>query len=349
MLYRYFTFLFFAFVWTSSSLATLVGMQELFNNELKHTVILGSDCHLSGDKGQVSDCMELIKKYKALPIVEGGLLDDSGKPQIDTMLLGALIKKLAKEDINTFLPEFREGYIYLARVMLKSLGKNYKEIEELWHTLAIKNTVYHGWFLARENAEKALQGVKDSIFELRDAQVISADAIEVLAIELDCLGQLYNTLRTITRSVISQEFISADADRDAIVPFIFKDVFSENGDGTSHLNNDSVFEKMHHLQCQLFDMRIIMHILKNKDQKISAVFAGAEHTRNISLILSKIGFESKTHDEEDKNAVKIYWQERERAEPEFMTSEAARDYETLRHLLKLNIKEFLALCKTLPQ
>ncbi len=350
---------------SSSVMATIVSMEELFHPKIQQTVILNADYHLKGDVHQIKDLLKLIRKNKFYFIVESpsDLPEKTNPNQYapenvknlllnpnflkEGTLLEALTCKIRSEDLTCYFPEFRKGYGGLVRVMKQSMNKSYIEKEQLWNSVEVKNAVYNAMFEARANAREVLTEIKTNLEELENGKLLVAEDIEMLRIELDELGNLYNQILDDVKAALPKEFVDHETDRDAMVSFMFKNRFINGEDGNVYINPESVFNKVQDMSCKLLDMRIIMHILQKQQEPVVVVCAGREHTENVRTILLKLGYEAKNKNEDDYVAGIALAEEISKKDPSFLNSEESITYETYRSICKLNIEEFIAACKTL--
>lgn len=318
-------------------MATIVSMEELFHPKIQQTVILNGDKHVK-DISQKEDLLVAIQKNNVYSIIEGGGIEAK-----DIFLLRALVAALGEQHLACHNPEFREGLARFSGIMFASMEMNYNGVKEFWQTSEIKRAVYSSFLLARENAFTILCEIKNNLADLKKEDRLSQDDIEMLCVELDNLGAIYNEINTDMRTAVPQDFI--DTETDLVVAYLFNNIFIDDENGQVFLNRSSLEHKMFELSNKLFDMRVVIHILQNNQKPVVFVCAGCLHTDNIAIILQKLGFILHTEKKLDLLSVEDIEEVQKNGQSlrEVFTSDIWANRQ------KLNVQEFITSCKTLKK
>ncbi|MGE0009775.1 MAG: hypothetical protein AB7F19_04475 [Candidatus Babeliales bacterium] len=325
-----------------SSKATFVKMEELFHPHLKQTIILGADIY-SNDISQQDDVLAAIQNNKAYTILE--VFNDDKPISEPTLLLHALEAELTLQRLPGYKCDFGKGLRQLIDAKY-SFREYYTEcMKKLGQDEDAKAAIFISTIRAFNQALAdgfaILKEISQDIALLKNDNFYSADQIEILAIELDKIGILCNEINTIIATAFPKEVGDDETDTITFVDLVSSDTFIESINDLFH-GESSLFSNLFDMSNLLFEMRVIVHILKNKREPVIFVCAYESRIDNISRILKDLSYIVQTSKERDLSNLPT--------SPNIYIGVDAisiSPYFILAAIPEFNVQEFIAACKTL--
>jgi len=323
--------------------AVIVDIRELYNPELKQTIILCGDWHAFWKEKNKEQCQEFIpilKHYNAPVILEDDPRSDITEGRLD--FLGQMHDSCKKGNFKLYTPDFRISYRNLSSLIndSRSIGNGtYSAIEKAWKNPVVRKMI-HSMF------HQAILENNAVIEELVAYYKAHPNKAHIDPLVNSIISE-YHALRQEIENIYPKETTV-----DSFVNFLLDNTFWNRFSNkyTSLLghkaisNSEHISSKIGDVACLLLEARIIKIINKNKTKPLLFVKAGAFHTINIALKLEKIGgYDQKALASRD-DALTIhmrYLLKKGLTQKQILIAPELADY-------GINIAEFFKNCTTLP-
>lgn len=262
--------------------ATIIDMEEWYSRRLNQTVILLGDCHseLLPDKDQVQldEIMNAVALYNPYIFIEGADDDESG-----VLLLHKFHQACKKKQLSYSCIDFRKASKCLLSYKNEALEKyksSINKIKEVWQDEPYKGAIPA--FISLEMIESW-----DVLQDLINYQGLlkycgdhpNKSMIEQLEEAKWFSGKI---------SACSRIFEGLKNTHSDILPVIVDNTFIDGSETAT--KKDSIFQILHDISCDVFDLRIVAEIHKKWAHRVVFVMAGQQHTHNVGEALQKLGY-----------------------------------------------------------
>lgn len=255
--------------------STILNVSQLYNSELKKTVILAGDMHQPkslADSKQVKDVINAFKQRQAHFIVECGISQEVRDSSL--MFLPKLFSRAEKEDLSVVDVECRKVYPIVASLMMNTFSecKNYSDVCEYW--LNNKEKVYNLFMNFFDETYAGLDELENLV-----SQIESTKLKELLVGKIESMNVAFDEAFKKISPLMEE-------DVDSVVNVLIKNIFIEDD---LALNTDSILHKLERINY----FRIECNILKEIDQSSNSmlfVASGSNHTDAVEAILKECNF-----------------------------------------------------------